>query len=61
MVQSWMKDIQRKIIATENIENAEQYSTKKLSEEKVKQDCESKAFKRLANAVITGNMLTRKK
>lgn len=35
-------------MATETIENAEKYSTKKLSEEEIKQDCESKAFKRLA-------------
>lgn len=35
-------------IATETIENPEEYSRKKLSEEEIKQDCESKAFERLA-------------
>ena len=35
-------------MATETIENSEKYNEKKLSEEQIKQDCESKAFKRLA-------------
>ena len=34
-------------IATEPIENDAEYSAKKLSDEKIKQDCESKAFLRL--------------
>ena len=35
-------------MATETIENSAKYNEKKLSEEEIKQDCESKAFKRLA-------------
>ena len=35
-------------IATEPIENDAEYSTKKLSDEEIKQDCESKAFLRLS-------------
>ena len=35
-------------MATESIENSEEYNRKKLSEERIKQDCESKAFVRLA-------------
>ena len=35
-------------IATETIENSAEYNEKKLSEEEIKQDCESKAFVRLA-------------
>ena len=35
-------------MATETIENSTKYNEKKLSEEEIKQDCESKAFKRLA-------------
>lgn len=35
-------------MATETIENSEEYNQKKLSEERIKQDCESKAFVRLA-------------
>ena len=35
-------------MATETIENSEEYNRKKLSEERIKQDCESKAFVRLA-------------
>ena len=35
-------------MATESIENSEEYNQKRLSEERIKQDCESKAFVRLA-------------
>lgn len=35
-------------IATEPIENSAEYNEKKLSEEEIKQDCESKAFVRIA-------------
>lgn len=35
-------------IATEFIENTDEYNQKKMTEEAIKQDCESKAFKRLA-------------
>ena len=35
-------------IASEAIENSKEYCRKQMSEEKIKQDCESKAFKRLA-------------
>ena len=35
-------------IATETIENSAEYNAKRLSEEEIKQDCESKAFVRLA-------------
>ena len=35
-------------MATETIENSEKYNEKKLSEEEIKQDCESKAFVRMA-------------
>ena len=35
-------------MATETIENSAEYNEKKLSEEEIKQDCESKAFVRLA-------------
>ena len=35
-------------MATETIENSAEYQEKKLSEEEIKQDCESKAFVRLA-------------
>ena len=35
-------------IATETIENSEEYNEKKMTDEQVKQDCESKAFVRLA-------------
>lgn len=35
-------------IATETIENSAEYYEKKLSEEEIKQDCESKAFIRIA-------------
>lgn len=35
-------------IATEFIENTEEYNQKKRTEESIKQDCESKAFERLA-------------
>ena len=35
-------------MATETIENSAEYHEKKLSEEEIKQDCESKAFVRLA-------------
>lgn len=36
-------------IATETIENSAKYNKKKLSDEEVKQDCESKAFIRMAS------------
>ncbi|MBO5056990.1 MAG: transposase family protein [Lachnospiraceae bacterium] len=35
-------------MATETIENSAEYNEKKLSEEEIKQDCESKAFVRIA-------------
>lgn len=35
-------------IATEFIENIDEYNQKKMTEEALKQDCESKAFERLA-------------
>ena len=35
-------------MATETIENSEEYNKKKYSEEEIKQDCENKAFVRLA-------------
>lgn len=35
-------------IATETIENSDEYNEKKMSDEAIKQDCESKAFVRLA-------------
>ena len=35
-------------IATEFIENTDEYNQKKMTEEAIKQDCESKAFERLA-------------
>lgn len=35
-------------IATEPIENSDEYNKKQMTEEAIKQDCESKAFKRLA-------------
>lgn len=35
-------------MATETIENSEEYNKKKYSEEEIKQDCESKAFVSLA-------------
>jgi hypothetical protein len=35
-------------IATESIENSDEYNKKQMTEEAIKQDCESKAFKRLA-------------
>lgn len=35
-------------MATETIENSVEYNEKKLSEEEIKQDCESKAFVRIA-------------
>ena len=38
-------------IATEPIENSAEYNEKKLSEEEIKQDCESKAFVRLASKI----------
>ena len=38
-------------IATEPIENSAEYNEKKLSEEEIKQDCESKAFVRLATKI----------
>ena len=38
-------------IATEPIENSAEYNVKKLSEEEIKQDCESKAFVRLASKI----------
>lgn len=38
-------------IATEPIENSAEYNKKKLSEEEIKQDCESKAFIRLASKI----------
>ena len=38
-------------IATENIENPEEYHEKKQTEEAIKQDCESKAFVRLAGKI----------
>ena len=61
MLQNWMKDIRKRMvleaklylgnnlvcsIASEPIENSEEYINQ--SEEKIKQDCESKAFVRLA-------------
>ena len=41
----------RDSIATEPIENSAEYNEKKLSEEEIKQDCESKAFVRLASKI----------
>ena len=38
-------------IATETIENSEEYQNKKYTEEAIKQDCESKAFIRLAGKI----------
>ena len=38
-------------MATEPIENSEEYNRKKYSEEEIKQDCESKAFIRLAEKI----------
>lgn len=38
-------------IATETIENSEEYQKKKYTEEAIKQDCESKAFIRLAGKI----------
>ena len=38
-------------IATETIENSEEYLNKKYTEEAIKQDCESKAFIRLAGKI----------
>ena len=38
-------------MATEFIENSAEYNEKKLSEEEVKQDCEQKAFVRLAEKI----------
>lgn len=38
-------------IATETIENSEEYQEKKYTEEAIKQDCESKAFIRLAGKI----------
>lgn len=35
-------------IATEFIENTDEYNQKRMTEEAMKQDCESKAFERLA-------------
>lgn len=35
-------------MATEAIDNSAEYREKKLSEEEIKQDCESKAFVRIA-------------
>ena len=48
MQQSWMRDFRKLVcsIASETIENAEEYINQ--SDEKIKQDCESKAFVRLA-------------
>lgn len=38
-------------IATEPIENSAEYNEKKLSEEEIKQDCESKAFVRIGSKI----------
>lgn len=38
-------------MATETIENSVEYNEKKLSEEEIKQDCESKAFVRIAEKI----------
>lgn len=38
-------------IATETIENSEEYQNKKYTEEAIKQDCESKAFIRIAGKI----------
>ncbi len=38
-------------MATETIENSEEYEHKKMTEESIKQDCESKAFVRLAKKI----------
>ena len=38
-------------MATETIENSDEYNRKQMSEEAIKQDCESKAFLRLAGKI----------
>ena len=39
-------------IATEPIENSKEYQNKKMSDEEIKQDCEQKAFARLAEKLL---------